>query len=272
MESIVGIFNSFADAKRASAILRTLGIPDNRITVLSPHTSEAELEAQIPTTETEQPGMGAALGGTVGAALGAAGGLEAGAAAASFLIPGVGPVLALGLIGAAILGAGGAAAGAFAGQALEEGIADGIPRDELFVYEDALRRGRSLVIAFTDDSQIAAQARAALSRSGAESVDAARNEWWIGLRDAEREHYLSQGGDFDLDEAKYRLGFEAAMHPVCRGKSCDDVKAHLKGKYGDDAEASPFREGYGRGQDYLIHVVETYKGKPQDEARSTRAA
>jgi len=240
--------------------------------VLSPHTSEAELEAQIPTTETEQPGMGAALGGTVGAALGAAGGLEAGAAAASFLIPGVGPVLAYGLIGAAILGAGGAAAGALAGQALEEGIAEGIPRDELFVYEDALRRGRSLVIAFIDESQIAAQARAELSRAGAESVDAARGEWWIGLRDAEREHYLKQGGDFDLDEAKYRLGFEAALHPECRGKSCDDMQARLKDKYGNDAEASPFREGYARGQHYLIHVIQTYKGKPQDEARSQGAA
>jgi len=272
MESIVGIFNSFADARRGSAILKTLGIPDNRITVLSPHTSEAELEAQIPTTETEQPGMGAALGGTVGAALGAAGGLEAGAAAASFLIPGVGPVLAFGLIGAAIFGVGGAAAGALAGHALEDGIADGIPRDELFVYEDALRRGRSLVIAFADDDQIAARARTELSRAGAESVDAARDEWWIGLHDAEREHYLNQGGDFDLDEAKYRLGFEAAMHPECRGKSCDDVKAHLKGKYGDDAEASPFREGYARGQHYLNHVVETNKGKPQDEARSQSAA
>ena len=95
MESIVGIFNSFADAKRASAILRTLGIPDNRITVLSPHTTEAELEAQVPTTETEQPGMGAALGGTVGGALGAAGGLEAGAAAASFLIPAPGSAFAI---------------------------------------------------------------------------------------------------------------------------------------------------------------------------------
>src|SRR5439155_16825307 len=152
------IFNSFADARRGSAILKTLGIPDNRITVLSPHTSEAELEAQIPTTETEQPGMGAELGGTVGAALGVAGGLQAGAAVASFLIPGVGPVLAIGLIGAAIFGAGGAAAGALAGHALEEGIAAGIPHDELFVYEDALRRGRSLVIAFADDSQIAEQA------------------------------------------------------------------------------------------------------------------
>jgi len=272
MESIVGIFNSFADAKRASAILRTLGIPDNRTTVLSPQTSAAELEAQIPTTETEQPGMGAALGGTVGAALGTAGGLEAGAAVASLLIPGVGPVLALGLIGAAIFGVGGAAAGIAAGHAMEEGIADGIPRDEMFVYEDALRRGRSLVIAFEDDSQIAGQARGALSQAGAESVDAARDEWWIGLRDAEREHYLNQGGDFNVDEAKYRLGFEAAMHPECRGKSCDDAKAHLKTKYGEDAEASPFREGYARGQHYLIYVVKADRDRPQDEARSHRAA
>src|SRR5207237_6231204 len=131
METIVGIFNSFADAKRGAAILRSLGIPDKQISVLSPHTSEAEIEAQIPTTETEQPGMGSALGGTIGAALGVAGGLEAGAAAASFLIPGVGPVLAFGLIGAAIFGAGGAAAGALAGDALEKGIAEGVPRDEL---------------------------------------------------------------------------------------------------------------------------------------------
>src|SRR5436305_4138600 len=268
MESIVGIFNSFADAKRASAILRTLGIPDNRITVLSPHTTEAELEAQVPTTETEQPGMGAALGGTVGGALGAAGGLEAGAAAASFLIPGVGPVLALGLIGAAIFGVGGAAAGILAGQALEGGIADGIPRDELFVYEDALRRGRSLVIAFTDDSQIAEQARAALSRAGAESVDAARDEWWIGLRDAEREHYTQQGRNFDVDEAKYRLGFEAAMRPDCRGKSCADMQDKLNERYGDDAAGEPFREGYNRGQHYLIYVVESFRDRPKDDQRT----
>src|SRR5262245_56679636 len=36
MESIVGIFNSFADARRAAAILGTLDIPEANITVLSP--------------------------------------------------------------------------------------------------------------------------------------------------------------------------------------------------------------------------------------------
>src|SRR4029078_220954 len=199
MESIVEIFNSFADAKRAAAILRSFDIPEKNISVLSPHAPEAEMEAQGPPAETERPGMGWAVGGAVGAALGVAGGLEAGAAMASILIPGVGPVLPVGLMGAAIFGAGGAAAGALAGNALEKGIAEGLPRDELFVYEDALRRGRSVVLAVCDNEQTAERPRAVLQRSGAESVDAAREEWWIGLRDAEREHYTDEGGNFNLD-------------------------------------------------------------------------
>jgi len=272
MESIVGIFNSFADAKRAAAILRSFDIPEKNISVLSPHTPEAEIEAQVPTTETEQPGMGSAVGGAVGAALGVAGGLEAGVAVASILIPGVGPVLALGLIGAAVFGAGGAAAGAMAGNAMEKGIAEGLPRDELYVYEDALRRGRSVVLAFADNEQTAERARAVLQRSGAESVDAAREEWWIGLRDAEREHYKNQGGNFNLDEAKYRLGFESALHPDCRGKSCEDVSAWLKSKHGDDSTAPAFRQGYDRGQDFLSQVKATRRDEQARAERSSRAA
>ena len=57
------------------------------------------------------------------------------------LIPGVGPVIAGGIIGAAILGVGGAATGAAAGAALERELADGLPHDELYLYEDALRKG-----------------------------------------------------------------------------------------------------------------------------------
>jgi len=275
MESIVGIFNSFADATRAAAILRSLGVPDNRVAVLSPHSSEGEIEAHMPTTDSEQPGMGTALGGTVGAALGVAGGLEAGAAAASLLVPGVGPVLALGILGAAILGVAGGAAGAAAGQALESEVAAGIPRDELFVYEDALRRGRSVVVAFVDDEPLADKARKELSHAGAESVDAARDEWWIGLRDAEREHYTEQGGNFDTDEAKYRLGFEASMRPECRGKSCEVMQATLNDRYGPDASNQPFREGYNRGQHYLNYVSEKHRSEDQtrsEPAQSKRAA
>ena len=272
MESIVGIFNSLADAKRAAAILRTVGIPENRVTVLTPHTSEAETEATVPKADSEQPGVVKALGGTVGAALGIAGGASAGAAVAFLLVPGVGPVVAFGLIGAALLGFGGAVAGAAAGDVLDKALTDGLPHDELYVYEDALRRGRTVIIAFADDGLIAENARTALGQAGAESVDAAREEWWIGLRSAEQEHYTSQGGDFKLDEAKYRLGFEAALHPNRRGKAREDVAASLEQKYGAAAATRAFAEGYERGQRYQAIIVERYRAIPLKEKSSRRAA
>jgi hypothetical protein len=272
METIVGIFNSLADARRSVAILRTLGLPEERITVLTPHTSDAEVEASVPTDDTEQPGMGQAVGGTVGAAMGVAGGATAGAAVASLLIPGVGPVIALGLLGAALLGSGGAVAGAAAGNAVDKSLADGLPHDELFLYEDALRRGRSVVMAFADDESIAENARAELVRAGAETVDAAREEWWTGLRDPEQEHYTSQGGDFNIDEARYRLGFEAALHPDRRGKSGQDMWPDLERKYGVDSGAFAFRQGYDRGQRYQALIAEQYRTKPGEELSSKRAA
>ena len=272
MEDIVGIFNSLADARRAAAIVRTFGIPEDRITVLTPHTSEVEIEASVPTSDTEQPGMGKAMGGTVGAAMGVAGGATAGAAVASLLVPGVGPVLALGILGAALLGAGGAAAGAAAGDALEHGMSDGLPRDELFLYEDALRKGRSVVIAFAEDELIAENARAGLASAGAETVDAAREDWWTGLRGAEQEHYTSEDRDFTADEARYRLGFEAALHPNRRGKSQQEVAGNLEKKYGADSTTSSFRQGYERGQRYQSFIVETHQTVTRDGKSSKRAA
>jgi hypothetical protein len=249
MNTVVGIFNSFADAKRASAMLRSLGIPENRISVLSPGTRESEVETNIPTSETEQPGMGTAVGGAVGGALGVAGGLEAGMVATA-LLPGVGPVFALGLLGAALLGLGGAAAGAAAGGALEENLDGGLPRDELYLYEDALRKGRSVVIAAADSDEAAARARTELERAGAESIDAARQQWWLGLRGAEQAHYTNEGGDFNVDEATYRLGFEAALHPDRRGKTYDDCVTGLRTRYAKDCESNAFRGGFVRGQAY----------------------
>src|ERR1044071_2587145 len=158
MKTTVGIFSSRANAERAVERLRSIGIPDNRISFLTPGASEKKLEA-VATTDTEQPGMGATLGGVVGGALGTASGMSLGAAAASLFVPGVGPIIASGIIGAALLGAGGVMGGAALGENLEEGMADGLPKDELYLYEDALRRGRSVVIAFTEDDDQDEQAR-----------------------------------------------------------------------------------------------------------------
>ena len=258
MSTVAGIFKSRADAERAAANLTSAGIASDNINLLMPGTSTEELEAAVPTTETEQPGMGGALGGTVGAAMGAAGGMNIGAALASLLVPGVGPVIAAGVIGAALLGIGGAAAGAAAGSAMEDSI-EGLPHDELYVYEDALRQGRSVVIAMTDDDAQAEGARNVLAQAGAESIDAARESWWIGLRDAEEEEYTGQGKDFKQDEPIYRRGFEAAQHPHLRGRTFDEAAERLRERYSDAYESESFRRGYERGQDYQRSLREKYK-------------
>lgn len=259
MNTVAGIFTSRADAERAVERLRAGGVGEDSISLLTPGTTQGELDDAVATTETEQPGTGTALGGTVGGAIGAAGGLHLGAAIASFFVPGVGPIMAAGLIGAALLGAGGVATGMAAGGALEGSMAKGLPHDELFIYEDALRQGRSVVIVVSDDSDEAERVRGVLAEAGAESLDAARESWWVGLRDAEEEEYTGQGSDFKRDEPHYRRGFEAALHPQARGRSYEEDAERLRECFGEDCEGKAFRSGYERGHRYQQSLTEKYK-------------
>ncbi|MCU1234145.1 MAG: hypothetical protein JWP63_2112 [Candidatus Solibacter sp.] len=208
MRTVAGVFDSPQLARKAEAALHKVGL--SNINVLLPGVSEERVN-NVPISDGEQPGMGAAVGGLVGAAVGAAGGLGIGSAAATLLIPGVGPVLAIGMAAAAVFGVGGAVSGAAAGAALERESTVGLPADELFVYKDALRRGKSILFVQTPDDDEAQRASAALTAAGAESIDAAREQHWIGLRDAEQEHYQKLGGDFTKDERDYREGFQAAI-------------------------------------------------------------
>jgi len=254
MEPVVGIFTTRTEAEAAITRLRSVGIPSNRINLLTPGSSEKDF-ANVPTTDTEQPGMGEAIGGVVGGAVGAAGGMSLGAAAASLLVPGVGPVLAIGIVGAALLGAGGAVGGALAGKALEEGMAQGLPADEMFIYEDALRQGRSVVFVLADEGDQLELARRVLEETGAESIDSARENWWVGLRDAEREHYSASEREFGSVEAYYRRGFEAALLPQMRGRSYDDAVNFLSAQYSDIYREESFRRGYARGQAYYQRLI-----------------
>lgn len=244
METVSGIFKSRADAEKAVQQLHSQGIKNDRIAMLTPGADSAQAEDAVPTSDSEQPGMGKAMGGTVGGAMGAAGGATLGAAAASLLVPGVGPIIAGTIIGAALLGAGGAVGGMAAGEALEEGLVSGLPHDELYVYEDAVRQGRSVVIAFVETDETEEAARKTFSSSGAESIDDARETWWVGLRDAEEADYQRNGGNFQTDEANYRRGFETA----------------LSGESEPDGTEEAFRRGYQRGKDYQRSVKERYKG------------
>lgn len=164
------------------------------------------------------------------------------------LIPGVGPVLALGIAGAALLGVGGVLGGAAIGKAAEDKSTEGIPSDEVFFYEDALRQGRSLVLLLADNDEEEQRALEVLGRAGAESLDAARKDWWIGLRDGEAEHYRALGHNFELDQDVYHLGFESALRRECRGKTIDEEIDVLKWWYPDTWDTEGFRRGYARGK------------------------
>src|SRR5689334_4043984 len=99
MEALSGVFRSREDGERAVNELRRVGIADNRIGFVTPDSDAGALESGLPVTDTEQPGMGRAMGAAVGGAMGAAGGATLGLAVASLAVPGVGPVLAFGMVG-----------------------------------------------------------------------------------------------------------------------------------------------------------------------------
>jgi hypothetical protein len=253
METVAGIFSSRAAAEEAVRQVHSVGIPNDRIALLTPGMNDERVEKAVPTADSEQPGMGQAMGGTVGGAMGVAGGATLGVAAASLLIPGVGPVIAGGLLGAAILGASGTVTGMAVGEALEKELVAGLPHDELYVYEDALRKGRSVVIAFPDDEGATYAARGALVSAGAKSIDEARESWWIGLRDAEAAQYQTSGRNFQADEAGYRRGFEAAL------KARPGAEESAKKLSPDDESDEAFKCGYERGQSYQKSLRERHK-------------
>jgi len=257
MEPVVGIFKSSEEACRAAAYLKSDGIPDDHLIVLAPGASQQDLTS-VPTTETEPPGVGTAIGGVVGGALGAASGMSLGAAAATFFVPGVGPVITLGILGAALLGVGGAAAGAAIGDALDEGMIEGLPKDDLYVYEDALRTGRSVVIAFASEGRQAGAVRKIMQQAGAEDIDAARESWWEGLRDDEELYYSKEGQDFGNDEANYRRGFEMAQHPLTRGKEYNEAGEFLSSRCPEICNDPSFRRGYDRGRNYSKRLAKSF--------------
>jgi hypothetical protein len=247
MESTVGIFSRRDDALAVARKLESsLGFAENNLVVLSPGVATSDVEA-IPSEDAEQPGMGKALGGVVGGAAG----LGAGAMIASLLIPAIGPILMI-TFGAA-LGMGGAVAGASAGGALEEVWSHGVPKDEVFFYEQALRQGRTVLVALSDNAEQLDAGRRLMKAFGVISLDAAREEWWIGLRDAERTANTDPM-EFKIGKEIFRRGFEAALEPESRGQTFDKTKQYLRTRYPNDVDDVMFRQGFERGREYYEQI------------------
>src|SRR5262245_52554408 len=115
MEAVAGIFPNARAAERAILALRERGLHGSRTTLLCPGTSELEAAREVPTDDTESPGMGGAVGGAVGTALGLA--------TANLVLPGIGPITVAGMLAA---GAAGAAGGHAVGETLERKLGTGL--------------------------------------------------------------------------------------------------------------------------------------------------
>ncbi|MGH9494416.1 MAG: hypothetical protein ACRD3B_05410 [Candidatus Sulfotelmatobacter sp.] len=254
MEAVAGVFKSRSDAERALSALHAIGFPVDKTTFLTPGSVDQidkEMKS-VATDATEQPGMAKAMGALLGGGIGVTGG-----AVLMALVPGVGAITAFGLLGMAILGAAGATVGGAAASKVEKESYQGLPEDEIFVYEDALRKGRSVVIALAEDDGQAGQVRNVLETEGAESVDAAREQWWIGLRSAEQTHYSADGKNFGDDERFYRMGFEDALHAKRRCMEFDQVSGEMNAALEDVQRENPgknveepFIRGYQRGREH----------------------
>jgi len=98
--------------------------------------------------------------------------MSAGVVAATLLLPGIGPVFALGLGAAALLGLAGAGAGAAVGSAASQDVeapqptADEKASEDVAFFREVLKEGRSLVVVRTESHHIATSACAVLDRLG----------------------------------------------------------------------------------------------------------
>jgi hypothetical protein len=258
METAVGIFKTRSQAEQAAHELKRCDVPPGHIQLLLPETAAADIR-KLPTDDSEQPGVAKAVGGVVGGAVGASVGMGIGAVAASLLVPGIGAVTAVGLAAAALLGTGGAIEGAKAGEAFEEKTEEGLPKDEVYLYRDALAHGHAVVFVLADSKEEADRAELTMKSAGAESLDAAREKWWVGIREPEKEHYEDNGKHFDADEPHYRRGFVAALHPERHGKPFELFSSKLQKHYPESYNNDAFRKGYERG---ARHGRETYLAPP----------
>ena len=105
-----------------------------------------------------------------------------------------------------------------------------------------------------------------LKAEGAEAIDAARQQWWIGLRSAEQEHYSASGKDFGNVEQFYRLGFEDALHARNRCREFDQVSAEMEANLEELQRQYPgvdlgdaYTEGYQRGREYYQKLCDQAK-------------
>lgn len=143
--TVSALFDNRDDAVRAVRALTDNGVMRDDISIVASdaagaYTEYHDRDIDIPADDTLE-------GAASGALIGGVGGLLVGLAALA--IPGIGPIVAAGPIAAAIAGAGiGAATGGIIGALIDLGVDE----DYAGYYAEGVRRGGTLVTAYTDES------------------------------------------------------------------------------------------------------------------------
>jgi hypothetical protein len=186
MQTVSGLFDTYADATKAVHALKDAGLESTDISLIA--NTAADL-----TPEVDPVAKDTAAGAEVGAVLGAGGGLLAGLGVLA--IPGIGPVVAGGWLIAAAMGAlAGAGLGAATGGLIGVLTEGGIPRSDAHVYAEGVRRGGALVTVRVPESRVD-EAVELLAQSGAVDLD-------------ERRERFERGGWTAFDEAAPELTAE----------------------------------------------------------------
>ena len=168
-KTIVGMFDSMADAQSAVRELVDIGIARDNIGLVAADT-KGEYTTKTGTLSDEM--SGAATGASTGAILGGLGGLLVGLGA--LVIPGVGPLIAAGPLATTLVGAGiGAATGGLLGALVDAGV----PEDEANYYAEGVRRGGILVTVQADDEMMVDRTVNILERHNAVDVQRRAGEW-----------------------------------------------------------------------------------------------
>lgn len=199
METAIGVFASRDRAEEAVKELKH-HVPEDSIVFLTRSENEAKTVAKE-------------LGSLVGGFTGGAAGMSAGVVAATVLVPGLGPVFALGFGAAALLGFAGAGTGAALGKAIAHDAEAPQPTSDEKCSEDAaffrevLKEGRSLIVVRTESQELATFACGVLDRLGL----GMQNRTPVKMQTATR-----QIGDVTVLDIKGGLALEKAMSCYAR--------------------------------------------------------
>jgi hypothetical protein len=168
MKTVIGLFDTTADAYAAQNDLVGGGIAKDRVSVV---TSASNSDADVIPSERTEAAEGAGVGAVAGGIAGGAAGILA--SLGLLAIPGIGPFLVFGPIVTFLTGA---AIGATGGGIVGGLIGLGIPADEAELYAEGVHRGGTLVTVDVPDAD-ADRVAAVLSQHNAVDIDKRASEW-----------------------------------------------------------------------------------------------